>query len=232
MIHSTNPRNATLTATKTAIRPQQLLPVLPNAKATDAIDAAETALIVRCKAGDSAAWNTLIKRYETSVFRFAYSLSHSQEDADDIAGRVFLRLYSNINTFRYESSFRSWLFRIVRNTYVDMCVRSAYRKNISLDSMPGSDGESVSSRDIIDPQAGPEEKYLDKETASLLNHAIRHLPEYQRQVVQMYHIEGKSYGTIASTAGLSIATVKSRLNRARTNLRERLTPMRDTLMEA
>jgi RNA polymerase sigma-70 factor (ECF subfamily) len=189
-------------------------------------------LIERCKAGDSTAWDILIKRSEVAVFRFAYSLSHSHEDADDIAGRVFLRLYSNIGTFRYESSFRSWLFRIIRNTYVDMCVRSAYRKNVSLDSMPGNEGESICSRDIVDPQAGPEKTCLDKETASLLNHAIKHLPAYQRDVVRMFHIEGKSYGTIATTSGLSIGTVKSRLNRARTMLRERLAPIRETLMEA
>jgi RNA polymerase sigma-70 factor (ECF subfamily) len=198
---------------------------------SDVIDPGERALIERCKAGDSAAWNTLIKQYEASVFKFAYSLSHSHDDADDISGHVFLRLYNNIGTFRYESCFRSWLFRIVRNTHVDMCIRAAHRKNVSLDSIPGTDGEMISSRDIVDPQPGPERTCLDKETASLLNHAIRHLPAYQREVVRMYHLEGKAYGLIASTTGLSIGTVKSRLNRARANLRDRLIPMRDTLME-
>jgi RNA polymerase sigma-70 factor (ECF subfamily) len=98
--------------------------------------------------------------------------------------------------------------------------------------MPAIGAEAAGSRDIVDPQPGPEENYIDKETATLLKHAIMHLPAYQRDVVRMFHIEGKSYGTIASAAGLSIGTVKSRLNRARTNLRERLTPMRTTLMEA
>jgi RNA polymerase sigma-70 factor (ECF subfamily) len=197
-----------------------------------ALDAGERDLIERCKAGDSAAWNALIKQYEPSVFKFAYSLSHSHDDADDITGHVFVRLYNNINTFRYESGFKSWLFRIVRNTHIDMCIRAAHRKNVSLDTTPGSDGELGCPRDIIDPQDGPEKTCLDKETASLLNRAIRHLPAYQREIVRMFHIEGKSYGAIASTAGLSIGTVKSRLNRARTNLRERLDPMRETLMEA
>jgi RNA polymerase sigma-70 factor (ECF subfamily) len=201
------------------------------AEEIDLTEAGETALIERCKAGEAAAWDMLINRYESAVFKFAYSLSHNHEDADDIAGRVFLRLYTNIDSFRFESGFRSWLFRIVRNSYVDMCVRSAYRKNVSLDSMPGSDGEMVCSRDVIDPQPGPEKLCIDNETAQLLNNAIRHLPAYQREMVRMYHIEGKSYGTIADAEGLSIGTVKSRLNRARTNLRERLAPMRETLMD-
>jgi RNA polymerase sigma-70 factor (ECF subfamily) len=197
--------------------------------AADTYDSSEKDLIKRCQAGESAAWDTLIKRYEPPVFKFAYSLCHSQDDADDITGRVFLRVYRNLNTFRHESSFRSWLFRIVRNSYVDMCLRAAHRRNVSLDAVPISSGEAGCSREIVDPKPGPEQKCLDSEIASLIDHAIRHLPAYQREVVQMYHIEGKSYGDIADAAGLSVGTVKSRLNRARINLRERLTPLRDSI---
>jgi RNA polymerase sigma-70 factor (ECF subfamily) len=207
---------------------QQILPL--DADATDEIDPVEIAMIERCKAGEMAAWDTLIKRYEPSVFKFAYSLCHCHEDADDITGRVFLRLYRNIHNFRHECSFRSWLFRIVRNNYIDTCIRAAHRRNVSLYSAVDSDGETVYPRDAIDPQPGPERTCLDNETALLLNQAILHLPAYQREVVRMYHIEGKSYGAIASTTGLSIGTIKSRLNRARINLRERLAPMRETLI--
>jgi RNA polymerase sigma-70 factor (ECF subfamily) len=199
---------------------------------TDTVDPFEIDLIERCKAGEAEAWDALIKRYEAPVFKFAYSLSRSHEDADDITGRVFFRIYRNINSFRQESSFKSWLFRIVRNCYVDMCVRAVHHKSISLDSRPISYGETGYSRDLVDPQPGPEENYLDKEIASLLNHAILHLPEYQREVVRMYHIEGQSYMAIAESVGLSVGTVKSRLNRARINLRERLSPMRETLTGA
>ena len=192
----------------------------------------EQELLERCKAGETAAWDILIRRYEKSVAKFAYSLCHSHEDAGDIAGQVFLRLYQNLHTFRNEASFTSWLFRIVRNTYLDLCVRPTHRSHLSLDANPTIDGEPSAGRDIMDPSPSPETLCMEHETAQLLAKAISHLPAYQRQVLRMYHSEGKSYEEIAETTGLSIGTVKSRLNRARTMLRERLAPFQETLMAA
>ena len=192
----------------------------------------EMALLERCKSGDKDAWDTLIHRYEKSVYKFAYSLCRSHEEAGDIAGQVFLRLYQNLHTFRNEASFTSWLFRIVRNTYLDLCVRPAHRSHVSLDASPNNDNEPSAGRDIMDPSPTPEAVCLEKETAQMLSKAIMHLPAYQRQVLRMYHTEGKSYEEIAESTGLSIGTVKSRLNRARTMLRERLAPFQETLMVA
>jgi len=192
----------------------------------------EVLLLERCKAGESAAWDTLIRKYEKSVYKFAYSLCRNHEEAGDIAGQVLLRLYQNLHTFRNEASFTSWLFRIVRNTYLDLCVRPAHRSHVSLDASPNNDSEPSAGRDIMDPSPTPEAVCLEKETAQMLSKAIMHLPAYQRQVLRMYHTEGKSYEEIAESTGLSIGTVKSRLNRARTMLRERLAPFQETLMVA
>ena len=150
----------------------------------------------------------------------------------DIAGQVFLRLYQNLHTFRNEASFTSWLFRIVRNTYLDLCVRPAHKSHLSLDASPNNDSEPNAGRDIMDPAPSPETLCLESETAQMLAKAIHHLPAYQRQVLRMYHTEGKSYEEIAAATGLSIGTVKSRLNRARTMLRERLAPYQESLMAA
>ncbi len=192
----------------------------------------EVALIERCKAGDAAAWDNLIRRYEKSVYKFAYSLCRNHEEAGDIAGQVFLRLYQNLHTFRNEASFTSWLFRIVRNTYLDLCIRPAHRGHLSLDASPNNDGEPSAGRDIMDTAPSPEAVCLENETAQMLAKAIHHLPAYQRQVLRMYHTEGKSYEEIAASTGLSIGTVKSRLIRARTMLRERLAPFQESLMVA
>jgi RNA polymerase sigma-70 factor (ECF subfamily) len=201
-----------------------------SSQSIDALD--EIALLDRCKAGDTGAWDTLIRKYEKSVYKFAYSLCRNHEEAGDIAGQVFLRLYQNLHTFRNEASFTSWLFRIVRNTYLDLCVRPAHRGHLSLDAGPVNDNEPSTSRDIMDPSPSPETLCMEHETAQLLAKAIHHLPAYQRQVLRMYHSEGKSYEEIASATGLSIGTVKSRLNRARTMLRERLAPYQETFMAA
>lgn len=196
------------------------------------VNIAEAVLLDRCKAGDVAAWDTLIRRYEKSIYKFAYSLCRNHEEAGDIAGQVFLRLYQNLSTFRNEASFTSWLFRIVRNTYLDLCVRPAHRGHLSLDSGPANDYEAATGRDIMDPSPSPEAICMTRETAQLLARAIHHLPAYQRQVLRMYHTDGKSYEEIAAATGLSIGTVKSRLNRARNMLRERLAPFQDTLVSA
>jgi len=192
----------------------------------------EVLLLERCKEGDAAAWDTLIRKYERSVYKFAYSLCRNHEEAGDIAGQVFLRLYQNLHTFRNEASFTSWLFRIVRNTYLDLCVRPAHRSHLSLDAGPSNDNEPCAGRDIMDPSPSPETICMEHEVSQLLSNAIMHLPAYQRQVLRMYHTEGKSYEEIAEATGLSIGTVKSRLNRARNMLRERLAPYQETLMVA
>jgi RNA polymerase sigma-70 factor, ECF subfamily len=189
----------------------------------------EIVLLERCKSGDKNAWNTLIHRSERSIYKFAYSLCRSHEEAGDIVGQVFLRLYQNLHTFRHEASFTSWLFRIVRNTYLDLCIRPAHRSHLSLDAGPTIGSETSAGRDILDPAPTPEAVCLQKETTQMLSKAIQHLPAYQRQVLRMYHTEGKSYEEIAAATGLSIGTVKSRLNRARTMLRERLAPFQETL---
>jgi RNA polymerase sigma-70 factor (ECF subfamily) len=203
-----------------------------NVNAQTGDNLSEIVLLDRCKAGDAAAWDVLIRRYEKSVYKFAYSLCRNHEEAGDIAGQVFLRLYQNLNTFRNEASFTSWLFRIVRNTYLDLCVRPAHRGHLSLDAGPANEGEPSTGRDIMDPAPSPEAVCMEHETAQLLAKAIHHLPAYQRQVLRLYHTEGKSYEEIAETTGLSIGTVKSRLNRARTMLRERLAPYQETFVAA
>lgn len=194
----------------------------------------EARLLQRCNAGDRAAWDTLVRMYEKSVYRFAYMLCRDRDDAEDISGHVFVRVYQNLHTFRHEASFSSWLYRIVRNTYLDMCVRPMWRSNVSLDADNGNDCGDTRARlsDMPDNAPSPETVCIRKEVAKLLAGAVKHLPAYQREVVRMYHTDGKSYEQIAEATGLSIGTVKSRLNRARAMLRERLMPYKETLTSA
>lgn len=191
----------------------------------------DRALIDLCREGDSEAWNTLIQRYEKSVYRFAYTLCRNHDDAADIAGQVFLRLYENIRTFRNESNFTSWLFRIVRNVYVDTCVRAPHRNHLSLDEGLELDGDMLA-HEVADHSPTPEQRYMEAEKKQFLDKAIRHLPAYQRKMMEMYHAEGRSYEEIARETGLSLGTVKSRLSRARQMLRERLAFMEDALVSA
>jgi RNA polymerase sigma-70 factor, ECF subfamily len=185
-------------------------------------------LLERCQAGDQKAWTLLFREHEKPVYRFALKLCGNAEDANDIMVHVFLRIYQSLHTFRHEASFSSWVARIVRNTYLDMCIRPSWRKLPVVDNGLHDSLELVSF--ASDPAPGPEAVCLQNERTRLLQQAISHLPPYQREVLSMYHGEGKSYEEIASTVGISIGTVKSRLNRARRMLLDRLECSREMLV--
>ena len=204
--------------------------LLPQTASTDFARSSEHALIARCKGGDPGAWNSLIRRYEKPVYKFAYSMCHNHEETGDIVSGVFLRLYQNLHTFRHESSLTSWLFLIVRNVYLDQCVRPAYRGNLSLNArIRGAEGD-FAGFEITDPAPSPEAAYIEKESARSLATAIHHLPAYQRQALKMYFAQEKTYQEIATATGVSIGTVKSRVHRARKMLCKRLASQQNVRM--
>jgi RNA polymerase sigma-70 factor (ECF subfamily) len=178
-------------------------------------------IIQRCKQGDMAAWDSLVGRYEKPVYKFAFSLCKNYDDASDVAGQVFVRLFDYIHTFRNDSHFSSWLFCIVRNIYVDTCLRATHRSHLSLDEGLEVDGGRLA-RDITDPALSPEEHLLQTERRDVLIGVIHHLPDYQRKIISLYYAEDRSYDEIAGLTGVPVGTVKSRLYRARKMLRSRL----------
>ncbi len=194
----------------------------------------EALLLDKCIKGDRKAWDELVKLYEKQVYRFAYMLCKDREDASDIVVHVFVRIFQSLYQFRHEASFSCWVFRIVRNTYLDLCVRPTWKSSVKLETELAGDAEDGGSRlsDIADGNLSPETLCINKEIADTLNHAINYLPAYQREVIHLFHADGKSYEEIAVQTGLSIGTVKSRLSRARNMLRERLSPMHDSLLLA
>jgi len=179
------------------------------------------ALIECCKAGEPRAWNELVRRYESLIFSFARSLCGNTADAADITAEVFVRLFNSLHTFRRgATSFRSWLFRIIHNTYVDVCIRDNNHGHLSLDA-PLSAEEPGDGHEVVDDAPSPEMLLLSRDQLQRLAEGIQNLPAYQRQVLALY-VKGRSYEQIAAETGLSMGTVKSRLNRARKTLQERL----------
>lgn len=185
-------------------------------------------LIERCKASDPTAWTQLINRYYEVMYRIAYNHCRNNEDANDIVSRAMILLYKKISTFRAESSFTSWLYRIIRNVYVDVCVRDTERRNISLDDHLLTDS-GKRHWEVADPSESPEELALTDERHRFLQREIGYLPQYQREVMA-FHVKGKSHGEISSMTGLPIGTIKSRLNRARETLRRQLSMMEDVFV--
>lgn len=191
-----------------------------------AANAEEKEIIERCKRGDLGAFNELIKKYEKQVYNFAYRLTGNYDDANDVAQDAFLRVFNAIQSFRGDSSFSTWLFRITTNVFLDERKKRRAHPQTSLDEQLDLEESSVV-RQIEDPGPTPDLLVEGKERGQILHEAVGALPEYQRTMVVLYHSEQKSYEEIAEVMQLPIGTVKSRLNRARLALKEKLSPIQE-----
>ncbi|MGO8673062.1 MAG: sigma-70 family RNA polymerase sigma factor [Capsulimonadaceae bacterium] len=186
----------------------------------------EKDIIERCRRGDLGAFNDLVRRYEKQVYNYAYRLTNNYDDASDIAQDAFLRVYNAIGTFRGDASFSTWLFRITTNVFLDERKRARAHPKSSLDEYVEFEESSVT-RQIEDPGPTPAMLTEEAERSNILQKAISSLPEYQRVMVVLYHVQQKSYEEIAAVMDMPIGTVKSRLNRARLALKEKLSPLRE-----
>lgn len=186
----------------------------------------ESALIERCKQGDLSAFDDLVRRYERQVYNFAYRMTGNYDDANDIASEAFIKVFNSIHSFRGDANFSTWLFRIVTNLYLDERKKSKAHINVPLDEYIELEENSVA-RQIEDPSPGPLEQVEADERRLAIERAINSLPDYQRIMILLYHTQGQSYEEIAEIVGLPIGTVKSRLNRARLALKDKLAPARE-----
>lgn len=186
----------------------------------------DKALIDRCKLGDITAFNELVQRYEKRVFNFAFRMAGNYDDANDVGQEAFIRVFNSINTFRGDANFTTWLYRIVTNVYLDERKKQKSHLHTSLEDYIELEENTVT-RQIEDGSPTPDVMVETGERDQLLQGAIQALPEYQRAMVVLYHTQSKSYEEIATIMNLPIGTVKSRLNRARLALKEKLEPIRE-----
>lgn len=189
-------------------------------------DTEEKLLIERCKRGDQNAFDKLVRSYEKRVYNLAYRLSGHYDEANDISVDAFVRVFQALKLFRGEANFSTWLFRIVTNVYLDRRKRTRNKQHLSLEEYIELEENSVA-RQIEDPAPSPGQVAELRERSDVLQNAITALPDYQRAMVVLYHTEGLSYEEIAGVMELPIGTVKSRLNRARLVLREKLDPHKE-----
>jgi RNA polymerase sigma-70 factor, ECF subfamily len=188
--------------------------------------AEDRGLIRRVQRGDASAFNDLIVKYEKVVFNFAFRLTQNYDDAHDVAQDAFIRAYNAMNTFRGDSAFSTWIFRITTNVFLDERKRKKAHPMQSLDEY-ASQEEQREGMQVEDPGPTPEDIVTAKERQRILVAAIQSLPEYQRTMIVLYHLEQKSYEEIAEIMNLPLGTVKSRLNRARLGLKEKLQDMQE-----
>jgi RNA polymerase sigma-70 factor, ECF subfamily len=186
-------------------------------------------LIEKCRQNDRAAFDVLIKRYERPIYHLAYRLAGNYDDAHDIAAETFLRIYRAIGTFQCAITLPAWINRIVANVFYDTRRHAHRHPAVSLDALVEKTGDSLMA-DEGRPQASPHATAEENERKAILEDAISSLPDYQRMMVTLFHNEGRTYEEIADIMAIPVGTVKSRLNRARLALRERLAPQMSALM--
>ena len=167
---------------------------------------------------------TLVARYGDRVWRLAFRITGNREDAEEVAQDALWTAARRIGTFKGESAFGSWLYRITANTaYQKLRGRRAHDRAISWESLlPQFDEEGRYARLMDDWSAKTEDPALQDEFRTVLSSAIGSLPPGYRTAFLLHDVEGLSNPEIARTLGISLAAVKSRVHRSRLFLRERL----------
>ena len=181
----------------------------------------ELALVRAAKDGDVSAFEKLVKRYDRNVFRIANHITHSREDAEDVVQEAFLKAYSNLEKFQEQSKFYTWLVRIAVNEALMKLRKRRPERFVSLDEDVKTEDDSLP-REVADWSPNPEQLYNQEELRDILSRTIQGLPPTFRTVFVLRDVEGLSTEETAEALELSVPAVKSRLLRARLQLRERL----------
>jgi len=182
-------------------------------------DVPELDLVKRCQSGDSAAFDELVTRYRTRIFGMIYNMVHNEQDAWDLAQDSFLKAWKSIGRFRGQSSFYTWIYRIVTNVTIDWLRKKQVKAT-------GAEFDDAVQLQEIDPaartapkaDAAPHKRMERQEIRTRIDAAIEQLSPEHRAVILMKETEDMQYHEIAEALGCSIGTVMSRLFYARKKL--------------
>jgi RNA polymerase sigma-70 factor (ECF subfamily) len=182
----------------------------------------DQALVERCQKGDVAAFEPLVEKYRQRVWRLAYNVLRDREEAWDVAQEAFIRAYQALPSFRGQSAFYTWLFRIVMNVAADRARQRAARgRAFGTERVPEEDWERV----MVEQGETPAESAARREQREKILRGLDTLSEQHRAIIMLSDLEGLSYREIADVLSIPMGTVMSRLHNARKKLREALGPL-------
>ena len=188
----------------------------------------ENEIISRCKDGDRDAFNALMETYQKQVFNIAYGMLSDYEDASDAAQEIFIKVYKSISSFKGQSSFTTWLYVICRNVCNDI-LRKRQKRGFEL-SIYNSDDEQNPVGELKSDEPTPLERVEMNERQAAVQSAINELkPEY-KEVLVYADMNELSYEEISKILKCPVGTVRSRLNRARSALRKKLSDKRELFL--
>jgi RNA polymerase sigma-70 factor (ECF subfamily) len=182
---------------------------------------AVNALVRRCVSGDAAAWQEIVQQYHRRIYNICYRFSGSSDDAADLAQEVFIKMYRTLSTFdTSRASFMTWVTTVTRNLLVDHFRKGKYdRITDSLDAAPGSQEDGLTLADQLEDQAAsPEARMRSQETQRLVHEGLKRLSPELREAVILRDLQDMDYKDIAKVLNVPEGTVKSRINRGRTEL--------------
>lgn len=185
------------------------------------ISASETMFVLRLQANEDAAYDELVRTYHSSMFHVAYRMLGDAADAADVVQEIFVKVFRNIGSFRGDSSLKTWIFRIAFSEILNRLRwwKRRYRSyTVSLDDAPV---DSLPMQ-VPDSQPSPLQALESKERNLAIQEALTKLSSDHRSILILRDIEGFSYNEIADVLGVSTGTVKSRLARARADMKRSL----------
>ena len=180
----------------------------------------DEAIVKRVQQGDVSAYNILVIKYQHKVAQIISKFVGNSADVSDVAQEAFIKAYKAINNFRGESSFYTWLYRIVVNAAKTYLESNSKRKNhIDVDS---EEFQSIDSQGVLTSRESPDKIIESQELQQVILSAMKELPEELRQAIMLREVEGMSYEDMAGLLQIPFGTVRSRIFRARQFIEEKM----------
>lgn len=181
-------------------------------------------LVLRAQNGDQRAFELLVVKYERRIARLLSRMIRDQSEIEDVSQEAFIKAYRALPSFRGESAFYTWLYRIAINTAKNHLSTLGRRPMLSAE-YEDEDGDSVDAASLVPDFHTPETELSNKQIVSTVNEAVDALPDELREAITLREMDGMSYDEIAAAMDCPIGTVRSRIFRAREAIANRLRPL-------
>lgn len=179
-------------------------------------EVSEKKIIEKVLGGDANAFEELVLKYEKTVYNLALRMVGDRDDAFDMTQEAFIKAYGSLSSFRGDSKFSVWIYRITTNVCLDFLRSKSRKQQVSL--TVSDDDDEDAQLDIPDPSSDPEQQLMQKMSMQSVEEGLKTLPDKQRQILVMRELGGMSYAEIGAALSLEEGTVKSRIFRARKRL--------------